>query len=227
MLGLGLYGVGCAGAHGTAQPEHTEGSHEHAEGHQHRFDDPASYAAAWESPERDAWQQPARLVATLGIEPGMRVADVGTGTGYLLRYLSEAAGPEGRVYAIDVERAMVDWVTERARTNDWANVTPVLAPFDGPGVPPSTIDRAIIVNVWHHIEARDVYARNLLAALVPGGTVLVVETRLDAPDGPPLHYRLRPEQVIAELSAAGFDVTLSDYRNSRQYAVQGRRPDAR
>ncbi|MCB9626070.1 MAG: methyltransferase domain-containing protein [Sandaracinaceae bacterium] len=234
MLGLAPFGAGCAGAHEAQPPEHSAGSEghgarahggeAHGEGHQHRFEDPAAYAAAWESPERDAWQQPAQLVATLGIVPGMRVADIGTGTGYLLRYLSEATGPEGRVYAIDVERAMVDWVTERARTSGWTNVTPVLAPYDGPGVAPASLDRAIMVNVWHHIEARDVYARNLREALAPGGAVLVVETRLDAPEGPPLHYRLPPEQVMAELRAADLDVALSPYANSRQYAVLATRP---
>jgi hypothetical protein len=56
--------------------------------------------------------------------------------------------------------------------------------------------------------------------------VLVVETRLDAPDGPPLHYRLPPEQVMAELRAGGFEVALSPYANSRQYAVLATRPSA-
>lgn len=82
------------------------GQHGHAHGHQHRFDVPAAYAARWESPERDAWQQPTVLVAAMGIEPEMAVADIGTGTGYRLRSLSEATGPDGSVFAIDVEPAM-------------------------------------------------------------------------------------------------------------------------
>ncbi|MCA9577882.1 MAG: methyltransferase domain-containing protein [Polyangiales bacterium] len=208
------------------EPQTDPAHEEHPQhGHQHHFDDPAQYATAWESPERDAWQQPAVLVAHMDIAPGMRVADVGTGTGYLLRYLSAAVGPSGRVVAIDVERAMVDWVAERARTSGWTNVEPLLAPPTGPGVPDGSLDRAVMVNVYHHIEHREHYARNLLRALVPGGSVLIVETRLDAPDGPPMHFRLPEERVMEELRRAGFDVTLSPYGNVRQYAVLGTRPD--
>lgn len=191
----------------------------HAHGHQHRFDDPAAYAARWESPERDAWQQPAVLVAAMGIEPGMSVADIGTGTGYLLRYLSEATGPEGSVYAIDVEPAMVEWVGQRATNEGWTNVIATLAPYEGPGVDAASIDRAVMVNVWHHIEEREVYATNLLEALKPGGSILIVETRVDAPDGPPMHYRMEPQVVIDVLAAAGFDAELAEYGNERQYAV--------
>lgn len=231
LLALALSPTVAAGCGSSAPPEerHAEPTpHGHPQhGHQHRFDDPAAYAAAWESPERDAWQQPAVLVASMGIEPGMRVADVGTGTGYLLRYLSEAAGPSGHVYAIDVERSMVDWVAERARTSGWANVEPVLAPTTGPGVPDGSLDRAVMVNVFHHIEQRELYAHNLLRALAPGGSVLIVETRLDAPDGPPMHFRMPPERVMEVLEGAGFEVALSTYGNSRQYAVLGTRPGDR
>ncbi len=228
LLALALSPAVATGCGASAPPEehHAEPApHGHPQhGHQHHFDDPAAYAAAWESPERDAWQQPAVLVASMGIEPGMRVADVGTGTGYLLRYLSEAAGPSGHVYAIDVERSMVDWVADRARTSGWTNVEPVLASTTGPGVPDGSLDRAVMVNVFHHIEQRELYAQNLFRALAPGGSVLIVETRLDAPDGPPMHFRMPPERVMEVLEGAGFQVALSPYGNSRQYAVLGTRP---
>jgi SAM-dependent methyltransferase len=212
----------------TAPPygDRPQDGHGQMQGHQHRFEDPAAYAARWESPERDAWQLPAVVVETMGIEPGMRVADIGTGTGYLLGYLSEATGPDGTVYAIDVEPAMVDWVTERAANEGWTNVAPLLAPFEGPGVDAATLDRAVMVNVWHHIEDRETYAVNLFDALAPGGSILIVETRIDAPDGPPMHYRMEPEAVIATLEAAGFAAELSEYGNVRQYAVLATRPAA-
>ncbi len=196
----------------------------HAHGHQHHFTDPAAYAQRWEGPERDAWQEPDRLVALLDVTPGMRVADIGTGTGYLLPWLVEAAGPEGTVLAIDVEDAMVEWVRARAEESGWTTVVPTLAPFEGPGVEPDSLDRAVMINVWHHIEDRATYAQNALAALTPGGVMLVVETRLDAPDGPPMHYRMAPETVVAELAEAGFEASVAPWENVRQYAVVARRP---
>lgn len=224
---------GAPGPHGGDHGPHGGGGHgPHAggphgaqmAGHQHRFDDPAAYAARWESPERDAWQLPDELVAALDIGPGMHVADIGTGTGYLLGRLAAAVGDEGRVYAIDVEQAMIDWVATRAADEGWANVEPLLAPFGGPGVDPASFDRAVTVNVWHHIEDRAAYAASMFEAVKPGGIFMIVETKIDADAGPPVHYRLAPETVMEELAAAGFEVELSPYENVQQYAVVGRRP---
>lgn len=194
-------------------------------GHQHTFENPEEYAARWEGPERDAWQQPEGLVAALGIEPGMTVADLGTGTGYLLPWLSEAAGSEGVVLAIDLQPTMLEWVNGRIQELGWTNVRTHQGEYDSPAVDADSLDRAVMLNVWHHIEHRDLYAAALLQSMKPGGTAFIVETRMDAPDGPPMHYRLPPEAVIEVLQAAGFEASLTDWQNDRQYMVQAIRPE--
>lgn len=227
--GTGPHGAGHHGdAHEQGEGHHggAEGPEGHAmHGHQHTFDDPEHYAARWEGPERDAWQQPEQLVAELGIEPGMIVADLGTGTGYLLPWLSAAAGSEGVVLAIDVQPAMLEWVSARIEETGYTNVRAHAGEYDSPAVDGETLDRAVMVNVWHHIEHRDVYAAALLQCMKPGATAFIVETRMDAPDGPPMHYRLPPESVIAVLQAVGFDASLTDWQNDRQYMVRATRPE--
>ncbi|MBU6162579.1 MAG: methyltransferase domain-containing protein [Myxococcales bacterium] len=220
-----------AGGHGDAHM-HGEGHHGGAEGpeghamhgHQHTFDDPEHYATRWEGHERDEWQQPDGLVLQLGLAPGMTVADLGTGTGYLLPWLSAAVGNEGVVFAIDVEPAMLAWVAERIQQTGWTNVQTHAGEYDSPAVAGETLDCAVMVNVWHHIEHRDVYAAALLQSMKPGASAFIVETRMDAPDGPPMHYRLPPEAVIEVLQAAGFDASLTDWQNERQYMVRATRP---
>jgi predicted methyltransferase len=227
-------GQGANHAHHDHHGEHGHHGHSGAadgsgvyppHGHQHAFDNPEQYAARWEGPERDAWQQPEQLVAELGIEAGMSVADLGTGTGYLLPWLSQAAGQNGVVLAIDVEPAMLEWVAGRIAELGWGNVSTHAGEYDSPGVAPATLDRAVMLNVWHHIEHRDVYAAALLQSMKPGGVAFIVETRMDAPDGPPMHYRLPPEAVIEVLLAAGFEASLTDWQNERQYMVRARRPE--
>jgi len=196
-----------------------------ARAHQHAFDDPAGYAERWEDPERYRWQRPAALVDALGVTAGMTVADIGTGTGYLLPYLDRAVGPAGQVYAVDVSREMLDWVRERAEEDRLASVRTVAASADASGLAPASVDRAIMINVWHHIADRDRYARDLHAALRDGGVLFIVETDPASTHegGPPHHYRLPPAVVIAELEGAGFTASRDDFEIDRQYVIRAER----
>ena len=107
---LAVIGMMCIAGQVLGQ-EHMQ----HGESAAHRvFDDPAAYTDSWDDPARDAWQRPADLVVALGVQPGMAVADIGTGTGYMLPHLSRAVGATGQVYAVDVSSEMLSWVDERA-----------------------------------------------------------------------------------------------------------------
>jgi ArsR family transcriptional regulator len=167
----------------------------------------------------------AAMLSAMGPGPFGLFLDLGTGTGYLLPWLSAAAGSEGVVLAIDVQPAMLEWVSARIEETGYTNVRAHAGEYDSPAVDGETLDRAVMVNVWHHIEHRDVYAAALLQCMKPGATAFIVETRMDAPDGPPMHYRLPPESVIAVLQAAGFDASLTDWQNDRQYMVRATRPE--
>lgn len=197
--------------------------HEH--GHEHRFDDPAGYAERWEDPERDGWQRPAALVEALGVQAGMTVADIGTGTGYLLPYLHRAVGSEGQVYAVDVSEEMLAWVRRRAEQEDLDTVQTVEAAPGASGLTRASVDRAIMINVWHHIADRPAYARDLHGALRDGGVLFIVESDPDSHDdgGPPRHYRLAPATVIAELKGAGFSASREDFDLDRQYVIRAER----
>ena len=95
---------------------------------------------------------------------------------------------------------------------------------DDPGLHGSPVDRILIVNTWHHIGDRESYSRKLHEALTPGGRVLVVDFTHQSSHGPPVSQRLRPEEVMAELQAGGFDVEILKESLPDQYIVVGRRP---
>ena len=93
---------------------------------EHKFDDPARFAKSFDDPARDAWQMPARVIEALALKPGMKVADIGAGTGYFSMRLAKV--PAGiAVFAVDVEPAMIDHLKKRAATEKVTNVTTVLA----------------------------------------------------------------------------------------------------
>ncbi len=192
---------------------------------EHDFSGAEEWSARFDSPEREAWQRPAEVVALLGVEPGMTVVDLGAGTGYFLSYLSQATGAGGRVLALDPEPDMIRFMAERAKHESLANVEPHQIPFDDPELEVASVDRVLIVNTWHHIEKRADYAQKLLAALKPGGGVYIVDFTRDSPSGPPVEERLDPEQVIAELAGGGLEATTVEETLPRQYVVVGRRSD--
>jgi predicted methyltransferase len=197
--------------------------HEHAASH--TFDDPAAYARAWENPDRDTWQRPEDLVHALGVKPAMAVADIGTGTGYLLPHLTRAVGPTGRVLAVDIAPEMLAWVEERAQRENLTQVETVVARDSVSGLPAASVDRAIMINVWHHIADHDAYARDLHRALREGGVLFIVEAHPDstAPGGPPARYRMAPEAVIRQMQNAGFRASLDPFEIDRQYVIRAER----
>ena len=158
------------------------------------------------------------------ITAGLAVVDIGAGTGYFEPYLSRAVGASGRVFAIDLEPSMVRYLTDRAAREHLDNVTAKLAEPGSPALEPSSADRILIVDTWHHIPDRATYATKLRAALRAGGTVTIVDFTMESSHGPPRAHRLTPEKVVAELAAGGIKAEISPVGLPEQYVVIGRIP---
>jgi SAM-dependent methyltransferase len=171
----------------------------------HSFEDVGHWVALFDDPSRDAWQKPASVVEALQLRPGMCVADLGAGTGYFSRYLAAAVGEAGTVFAVDIEPGLVTHLRERAEHERTPNVVPILASADNPRLPVGSVDVVVIVNTVHHIDDRIGYLRRLRSVLKPGGRVVVIDfKKQDIPVGPPSEHKLAREQVVDELTAAGY-----------------------
>lgn len=185
---------------GAAFAQH---GHGHGAGHNHqRFDDPARWSKSFDDPARDAWQKPEDVIRALALKPSARVADVGAGTGYFTVRLARAV-PEGTVFAVDVERKMVEHIASRAKEQGLANVRGVVASETAANLP-EAVDLVLMVNSFHHIEARAKYMQSIAGALREGGRVAIVEARLEAEQGPPKHFRMSITKIDEEMKAAGF-----------------------
>jgi ubiquinone/menaquinone biosynthesis C-methylase UbiE len=177
-----------------------------------------------EDPDRARWQRPARLVRALGLRPGQTVAEIGAGSGYLVRRLARAVGPRGRVYAVDAEPRMLPILIERLRRAGLANVTPVLGRDDDPLLPGRSCDLVLVVNTYHHFPGGPRYLRRLARLLRAGGRLVNVDFhRRETPVGPPLERRIARETFLGEARRAGLRLVQEATFLPYQYCLVLRR----
>jgi predicted methyltransferase len=220
-LSLGCNTTSSQNAAAAPPPAH---SPEGSSGSERGLPDLSTYAHRLDEPSRDEWQRPEEVVALLGCRPGMTAVDLGAGTGYFLRYLSAAVGARGRVLALELSPSTIDFLSVRIETDGLPNVQPILVAPDDPALAAHSVDRILIANTWHHISGRPDYAAKLLAALRPGGVVMIVDFRMDSPEGPPLDHRLTSDTVVGELESAGFEVRVLEASLPYHYVVTGQAP---
>lgn len=192
----------------TTRPAAGRGERGGGPGHRHgTLPDLATYLERLEGRDRAAWQQPDRVVRALALRPGETVCDVGAGPGYFALRLARAVGPLGTVYAIDVERRMLEVLRDRLRVSGIDNVRPLLARGERGAVPPRPCDVVLVVNTFHHFPEGAAYLRKLATALQPGGRLVNVDFHdRETPVGPPLEVRVSREAFLAAARAAGLEV---------------------
>ena len=159
-------------------------------------------------PARDEKQKPGELIRAMGLLPGMTVADVGTGIGYMLPFLSRKVGADGHVIAEDIFDDFLASAKQRAENLKLSNVTFVKGTETDPKLPAAAVDIVLSLDVYHHFEYPEKMLAAIHQALKPGGKLVVVEyyKRKEAmPEGRALtHIRLDIPDVIKEIEANHF-----------------------
>jgi len=159
-------------------------------------------------PARDEKQKPGELIRYMGLQPGMTVADVGTGVGYMLPFLSRRVGPDGKVLAEDIFDDFLASAKQRAENQKLTNVTFIKGTETDPMLPEGAVDMVLVLDVYHHFD----YPEKMLAAihksLKPEGRLVIVEyyKRSEAmPGGRAItHIRLDMPELIKEVEANRF-----------------------
>ena len=168
----------------------------------------ANVGASLADPERDARQKPKELIASIGIKPGMAVADLGTGVGYMLPFLSAAVGPSGRVVAEDIFPDFLNKAKQRGADAKLANVTYILGNEKSPELPAGELDVVLVLDVYHHFDYPGEMLAVIKRSLKPGGRLALVEyykRKESMPNGRALeHIRLDDSGMIAEIESHGF-----------------------
>lgn len=158
-----------------------------------------------EPPDREAWQKPDQVMDALRVAEGTTVADLGAGGGWFTMRLARRVGRFGRVYAVDVQRLMIEAIERRVEREGLNNVTAILGEYDNPKLPPDArTDAVLIVDAFHEMEDPVRLLTNVARTLKPHGRIGIIDYREgDGGPGPDAAERVPPSVVISQASAAG------------------------
>jgi ubiquinone/menaquinone biosynthesis C-methylase UbiE len=168
--------------------------------------------------ERDVEEDPDRAIDILKIEKGSTVADIGAGSGYMTVKLSKKVGPQGRVYANDIQQGMLDLLNKRLAKGKITNVSVVLGAQDDPRLPIETLDLVLMVDVYHELSQPQLMLRHIRASLKPGGRLVLLEYRKEDP-GIPIkpEHKMSAAEAKLEVEAEGFKLTRTNEDLPRQH----------
>ncbi len=161
---------------------------------------------AYQGIDRDQWQQPDKVIAALQIQPGTEIADLGAGGGYFTFHLAKAAGPKGKVYAVDIDRETNELIVERAKKDGVTNVETILAKADDPLLPKSGVDLIFTSNTYHHFDNRVAYFSNLRKYLKPAGRIAIIDYDRRAWFAGLLRHYTPSEFIKREMEQAGYQL---------------------
>jgi len=168
---------------------------------------PEEYVKLLEGAERVERMQVPRVVDALQLKPGMKVADLGSGSGLFTRPIAKAISPGGVVYAVDIDPALLKIVGRSARDAGLTNVEAVVAAPEDPRLP-QPVDLIFICDTLHHISEQGAYMKTLRKHVRSGGAVVVIDFSEEWPEGhEPMRYTL--QQLDGWMSDAGFSRSAS------------------
>jgi len=167
------------------------------------------YIKVLEAERRIEGLQVPRVIEALNVKPGQRICDLGSGSGLFTRPLAQAVGPQGAVYAVDIDPGLLKHVEKTAQEQKLANIKTVLAAEADPKIP-EPVDLIAIIDTLHHIANQPTYLKNLRRYLRPNGRIAVIDFSKTWPAGhEKMIYKL--EDLNGWMQAAGLKLVTQHY----------------
>jgi predicted methyltransferase len=173
-----------------------------------------------EGPDRDQWQQPEQVMDVLGIADGSRVADLGAGGGWFTVRLARRVGPNGRVYAQDIQPLMLVAIQRRVRAEGLTNVEPILGTPTDPRLP-GGLHAVLIVDTYPQLEDPVALLEKIVDTLAPNGRIGIIDFKTDGAGGPgpPSSDRIDPQVIVRDAARAGLKLRSHEKFLRYQYLL--------
>jgi SAM-dependent methyltransferase len=158
--------------------------------------------AGWlERPEREREEGVSKLMPSLDVKADQAVADFGAGSGHHTVKLAKLVGAKGKVYAVDIQKEMLQMIGQRMKKDKLENIELVLSKEKDPKLPAAGVDMILMVDVYHELTYPYEVTIELVKALKPGGRLIFVEFRLEDPKVRILDvHRMSLAQVMKEMA---------------------------
>ena len=196
----------CLGAAGRAQ-QPAPATPEHPTSQPYSGD-----LSIFEDPHRDQQLQVGRVMDTLRLEPGSKVADIGAGGGWFSVRAARRVGPKGQVIAEDINQHAVESIRERGEREHLPQITAVLGTPDDPKLPPGVLDAAVMLRVYHEVAHPPVLLEVVQRSLKPGGRLGVIDHPGNGAD-----HGINADVVRREVERSGFRyIGLYDFTKGDQ-----------
>jgi ubiquinone/menaquinone biosynthesis C-methylase UbiE len=190
--------------------------------------DVARWNRAFTREDREVYARRNEILAAAAVQPGMSVADIGAGTGLFTMMFAEAVKPGGRVYAIDISQAFIDYIRQTAQARKRTNITAIVGDGTEVPLPEASVDLVFMSDVYHHFEHPGQTLASIRKALRPGGRMVVVDyERIPGVTSPERieHVRLDKQTTIKEIGSAGFRFVGEKKLMRQNYFLVFQRPE--
>ncbi len=153
--------------------------------------------------DRDKWQQPDRIIDTLGVRQGMVIGEVGAGEGYFTFKLAQRVGPSGHIYANDIAQRVLDRINTECREKKINNITTILGKVEDPLFPPAQLDLVVMMRVFHDLSKPVKLINNIIPALKPGALLVIIDPDADKLKQDQRHFYTK-NKVLAIMQESKF-----------------------
>ena len=199
--------------------------------------DVSKYEARFEGESREVYKHRQEILDATGLKPGMRIADIGAGTGFFTMLFAERTGAEGGAVAVDIAPNFISHIDKQAKERGLKNVETVLCKEDSVELPDGSVDLVFICDTYHHFEYPRSTLASIYSALRPGGEMVIVDffrteeniehLPSDRQDWIRGHVRADRDEVTKEIEAAGFQALLDGPKTpylTENYMTRFRKP---
>jgi ubiquinone/menaquinone biosynthesis C-methylase UbiE len=152
---------------------------------------------------RDRLMQPEKLMDSIGVKKGMVIGEGGAGRGYFTFKLAQRVGPEGHIYANDIDRSALDSIQRQCRQDGISNISTILGEVDDPLFPEAELDMVFMIAAFHDFARPVAWLENVKSSLKPGALLVIVEKDPDKIGG---SHHMTKDEILATVKKADFEL---------------------